>query len=467
MKYFCGLIFSLLFHVGYANSLDSALNQLIQSKIPNATVSIAVKDIDTHRMILCKNCHQMQMIASNTKLFTALGSLLQFKEDCHFDTILATDNTHYYLKFNGSPSLTLEQLNSLLHQLHEQGTTQIKGNIVIDNTRFSPPDYPNGLTYDDIGWYYAAPSNAIMINENSESFEFFAQHLQQPVTIKSQGAEKFLTLHAQINTVTPKEAEESCQLNLVSQNKNHLKLYGCLAQTKTPQSMSFAVSNPFLLVKTFIREYLKSDNILFKGQILLGPIPSSAKPIGTIAGDSIFKLVSHMLQESDNLYAESLIKQLGYAKRKQGTIKAGMGSLKEILSQNTHLNFAEIELNDGEGTRYNKASAQQIVVLLSDIYLNPKLQKTFIQTLPEAGTSGTLKDRFKKTELAHHLWAKTGTMHDVSSLSGYIILPNQHPLIFSIVVNNFKDKVSKIKALEDEMVQLIVQKTMHATNQKT
>lgn len=57
--------------------------------------------------------------------------------------------------------------------------------------------------------------------------------------------------------------------------------------------------------------------------------------------------------------------------------------------------MSQIELVDGEGTRYNLVTAEQMVQLLSDLYDDKSMQSILLHALPQAGVSGTLKERMK------------------------------------------------------------------------
>ena len=159
-----------------------------------------------------------------------------------------------------------------------------------------------------------------------------------------------------------------------------------------------------------------------------------------------------MLQQSDNLYANSLTKKLGYSLTGKGTHKEGAFAIKKILSEHTHLNMTQMEIVDGEGTRYNLVTAEQMVNLLSDLYHDKDMNTIFFKALPQAGVSGTLKDRMKKTILEKKVYAKTGSMHDISSLSGFMINPNEKTFIFSIIINGVNQPLEKAKSLEEKIL---------------
>ena len=185
-------------------------------------------------------------------------------------------------------------------------------------------------------------------------------------------------------------------------------------------------------------------------------MPADAKPIATLQSDLLTQLVTHMLKESDNLYANSLTKQLAYTLTKEGTYKQGAFAIKEVLRQHTNLDMTQIELADGMGTRYNLITAEQMVVLLTDLYHDKTMQTIFLDALPQSGVSGTLKDRMQKTPLEKKVFAKTGTMHDISSLSGYLVNPNHKTLIFSIIINGVNKPINAAKSLEEQILLLIM-----------
>ena len=68
------------------------------------------------------------------------------------------------------------------------------------------------------------------------------------------------------------------------------------------------------------------------------------------------------------------------------------------------------------------------------------------------GSTGTLKDRMKKTPLENKVFAKTGSMHDISALSGYLNAPSGKTFIFAIISNGINGQLAKAKALEEKIL---------------
>lgn len=434
----------------HAQTLTQEIDALIAQKLPHAYVGVLVQDAASGRVIYQRNSHQLFSPASNIKLLTAAAALYQLGSYYRYTTSLSQQGEDIYLTFRGDPSLKVEQLKQLLVRL--KGLKTIR-HVVLDTSRFKPPYYPPGVSYDDLGWYFVAPSLALMLNENAESYEVkTAKEQGKLIEIKAQNPEPALRLVNQVVTVSQAQAKAHCSLDIQVQPNNTLKLYGCLAQREQPIKMQFAIPDPILFAKQLIQRAIRNLGVHLKGQMIEGKTPPQAKRIAEVQSDELAKLIKHMLEESDNLYADSLTKLLGFVVTGEGTYKQGAFAMKKILSAHTHLNMQLMELADGLGTRYNHMTPEQFVVLLNDLYHQPKFYPLFIDALPRMGVSGSLKDRMKKTPLENKVFAKTGTMHDISALSGYMRLPSGKVLIFSIMSNDVIGHIQAAKSLEDQIL---------------
>ncbi len=459
MRYFTvigSLVISLFSVTVDAQTLAAQIDAVIEQKLPHATIGILVKDAKTGQIIYSRNEDKLFSPASSMKLFTAAAALYQLGPNYRFKTTLAQKDQDYYITFNGAPDVTTDKLNQLLSHLNNSEVSAIQGNIVLDISRFKAPYYPGGLSIDDMGWYYAAPETALILNENAATYDFIsAKQLNMPIQIKSKKDKNELNIINKVITVTKEQARDHCSLNIKTQPNNTLRLYGCLAQTDKPRTMHLAVPNPVLLAKKIINKTLADNHIKLKGRIIIGSTPPDVTTIATLESADLTQLLTHMLKESDNLYANSIARTLGYSVTGEGSNKQGTFAMKKILAEHTNLDMKQLEIADGMGSRYNLTTPQQVVTLLSDLYANKNLQPILLKALPQSGISGSLQDRMKKTNLEGIVFAKTGTMHDISSLSGYLLKPNANPLIFSIIINGVNTHISTAKSMEEQILNII------------
>lgn len=451
------LVLSLFSPLDYAGSLSTKIDALIEEQLPYANVGVVVKNAKTGQVIYSRNANKLFSPASAMKLFTAAAAFYQLSPNYQFSTTLSQKGQDFYLTFNGAPDFTIENLNTLLSNLKQSAVKTIQGNIVLDGTLFKAPYYSSGASYDDLGWYYSAPEMALILNENAVAFDFIsAKKLGLPIQIKAKTSKQALaplTIINQVVSVSKEQEKNHCALHIEIQPNNTLRLFGCLAKAEGPITMQLAVPDPILLAKQVIQNSLKKNNIVLKGKILIGKTPSDAKAIASIQSADLTQLIMHMLKKSDNLYANSIARILGHSVTGEGSNKQGAFAMRKILTEHTRLNMAELEIADGIGTRYNLSSPQQIVALLSGLYHDKTLQPIFLKTLPQSAVSGSLKGRMKQSHLKGIVFAKTGTMHDISSLSGYLLRPDADPLVFSIIINGVNAPISTAKALEEHILE--------------
>jgi len=129
-------------------------------------------------------------------------------------------------------------------------------------------------------------------------------------------------------------------------------------------------------------------------------------------------------------------------------------------------------VRDGSGlSRYNLASPRHFARLLHYIYKNPVTaggeptprqafdaeQNLLIASLPVAGAAGerggTLAGRLVGRGLK--VYAKTGTMTGVSSLTGYLRAASGRDLAFSVLMDNHPGPTAELRRLQDALLEVL------------
>ena len=157
------------------------------------------------------------------------------------------------------------------------------------------------------------------------------------------------------------------------------------------------------------------------------------------------------MKRSQNLYAETIFRTLG---DKHGrTIGAGQIVVKDLL-ESWSIETDQFIILDGSGlSRYNYITPEALVRVLEHVRLNSQSATIFEATLPIAGQDGTLAHRMKGTNATGNARAKTGTMSNVSGLSGFVQTRDGETLVFAILANNYKSRSSAITRIIDRAVE--------------
>jgi D-alanyl-D-alanine carboxypeptidase/D-alanyl-D-alanine-endopeptidase (penicillin-binding protein 4) len=111
--------------------------------------------------------------------------------------------------------------------------------------------------------------------------------------------------------------------------------------------------------------------------------------------------------------------------------------------------------HDGSGlSRHNLITPAAIVQLYTYMGKQSKFSQAWRDSLTIGGVDGTLRNRFKGTRASGNVRGKTGTIDQVSALSGYVKTAAGEELAFSMVVNGVNEGSARTSAMDAIVVSL-------------
>jgi D-alanyl-D-alanine carboxypeptidase/D-alanyl-D-alanine-endopeptidase (penicillin-binding protein 4) len=166
-----------------------------------------------------------------------------------------------------------------------------------------------------------------------------------------------------------------------------------------------------------------------------------------------------MMKVSQNLYAETLLKAAGAADGGLGTVAGGSLATRAVLDGWAIPASTYVQV-DGSGlSRYDYVTADMLVTILEHEYRDPASHDAFVATLPIAGKDGTLRSRLQKTRAENNALAKTGSIANVRTLSGFVRTRDGETLAFSILANSFAIPASTVTWIADLAVETLANYT--------
>ena len=190
-----------------------------------------------------------------------------------------------------------------------------------------------------------------------------------------------------------------------------------------------------------------APSVVFSGQVLVQPIPSSLKLLFSHESAPIKDILKATLCYSNNFLAERLGDMLG-----------GPYAVARVVQMNAGINPADFSLQTSSGLGINRVTPASMMKLLRSLRSElARYQMTFADIMPVAGVDkGTLEYRFDTDFSKGSVVAKTGTLGNtdggVSSLAGEISTRNGH-LLF--IVFNQHGSVSRFRAFQNSYISLI------------
>jgi D-alanyl-D-alanine carboxypeptidase/D-alanyl-D-alanine-endopeptidase (penicillin-binding protein 4) len=199
-------------------------------------------------------------------------------------------------------------------------------------------------------------------------------------------------------------------------------------------------ANPAGRAAAIFTGLLAADGVRVVGSAGAGTTPSGTPLLTSVASPSLAQEVDAMLTVSDDTAAELFTKELGYHLTSAGTTAAGVAAIRADLAEDG-LPVSQVTLYDGSGLdRGDRLTCRVLVADLQHVGAGGLVA----QGLPVAGQTGTLRGRLAGTPAAGRLRAKTGTLDNVSALSGFV-LPKPgvavagtdlgQPIVFSLIMN--------------------------------
>ncbi len=433
------------------------------ASLKHASWSVIATDLVNNTTLLSHNPQLALCPASTLKLFTTATALLILGADYTFPTSLSYDgwiddtgalHGNLYIIGGGDPSLgssAMDQNSSITSVLtyfsgkvKEAGIRQIKGNLVADAAHFDHEMIPGKWLWEDIGNYFGAGSSGLSINENEFTAYFNAgQTVGAPAALVR--TDPLLPDTRLINEVTTGPRGTGDQVYIYGAPFVQERI---LTGTVPLGAREFAVRGslpdpPALMAKALEAQLAKSG-IAVLGSVLTS-LETNKQPftdeiqrfeIGRWHSPPLSSLIKRTNIFSVNMYAENLLKEIGYAVSRTGSTKAGIEAMITCW-KNRGMDTGGMKLADGSGlSPVNRLTTAQLAFLLRSMS-QENVFDIFLNSLPLAGYTGSIANQLVGTKSAGILRAKSGFLSGTRSYAGYTNMQNGHPAAFVIIVNDY------------------------------
>jgi D-alanyl-D-alanine carboxypeptidase/D-alanyl-D-alanine-endopeptidase (penicillin-binding protein 4) len=384
--------------------------------------------------------------ASNIKLFTTAITLKILGADYRFTTRLMSQNlpnakgeleSGLWLVADGDPSFSSATgLKSLVTQLTNKGVKRINGGLWT-LTSHRGAEISGSWEWQDLQEYYAAIASPFTIDENALNWSIQPSEVGKPAIFKWEDPLLAKDWRVENQSVTvPANSQHTLQV-LRPYGQKLLIISGQVPEKSEIELGGVAIPNPEAHFLDLLRQELTAQGIVISTNTSTRVIP--VHDLAIAYSPPLSQLVTTTNKDSNNLYAELLLRSLGSpidAITPNDRAAAGMITINKYL-QAKNISMSSVSLADGSGlSRRNIATPRAIVQLLQSVASDRSINHDFRKSLPIAGVDGTLTNRFKNTAAQGLLQAKTGTLTGAIALSGYVKPKNYSEVVFSIVINN-------------------------------
>jgi len=371
-----------------------------------------------------QNAGKLFMPASNMKIITSATALTLLGPDYTYKTTFLVDGPvqdslldgDLIVIGRGDPTISDNMrgvattvMDALADSIRAHGISQITGRLVRVGNAFPDSVHGYGWEWDDLGEYYGSGVDELIFNEG-------------------------------MAPTTPRPPPDSARDSAYS------------GPAKDPATGYLNALNDALVRKRITLDAGVLDSIL--------PTPIKMDTLFTFTSLPMRNILPALLKPSQNQIAEILLKTIGLERGGMGTAD----SARRIVGQQLlawGVNPDEFVIRDGSGlSRHDLVTPETLVRVLDRIQQDTAFA-VFYNALPIAGVDGTLQDRMKGTPAEGNAHAKTGSISNARTLSGYVTTADGERLIFSIMASNWTGPTSAVTSVADQIVSALAAYRTH------
>jgi len=419
-----------------------------------------------------RNAGKLFMPASNQKLLTSAVALSQLGPDYRYRTIfvahgVVTDSVldgDLGVIGRGDPSVSdhmrrdaMLPLREIADSLSARGIKRIRGRVLAEGNAFPDPVLGFGWSWDNLESGYSAAVDELLFNEGFSTVILRAGHaVGDSVQIETRPTRTWPRVRASVTTVAVRPATTDSAsppipaAGIVVQKDT---LTGDVLITGTIVAGDSAIEtvthrDPDAAYIAALREALVDRGITIGGESLL--VSAGGDTVTVMISPTLGDILPIFLKPSQNQIGEMLFKTIGLERDSAGTARAGRRVIETQLKAWGARDDGYI-VRDGSGlSRYDYVSPETILHIL-DAMRREKSFPVFYQSLPIAGVDGTIRNRMRGTPAESNVHAKTGSVAQVRSLSGYVCALNGDTLMFSILANNWTVPARSVERATDSI----------------
>ena len=439
MKKFLILTICFLFFSGsaFAGLRQDISSVIYKSKINSSSVSVSVKNLKTGKVVYELNSRMPVPPASVQKIVTTTPAFMTLGEDYKFSTKLyKNNNDDFIIVLGADPYLSFKDLDKLVKFIPKEPKSINIDSSIIDNI-----EWGEGWQWDDDLNPYMPKFSAYNIDKN-------LMEITISPTVKNFPAKITQEVSYPITYVNHIITDKTTKYKLRRQNNispDIIVAEGTIQYDKS-SICEIPVNNPKKYFTMRLSEAVINRNISCSGEYPQLK-PNKNYTLVTLLSHDIGRAKKDVYKHSSNLVAETVFKLAGGKyKNDTGSFENGLAMFKDFCESH-HLDTSHINIVDASGVSKNNLMTADF---MTDFLICT--QGFLEQELPTPG-EGTLAKRM--LYLKDFVHAKTGTLSNVSTLTGYITTQKNQKYVFCIMINNSDFSSGDKKMLEEYILRTI------------
>ncbi len=415
--------------------------------VPAESLSVYVIDVETGEVVIdwlkdtARNPASVLKLVTTLVALDVLGPAYRWSTDVY--ALGEIDGGRLdgdlLLKGNGDPFLVTERVWQLTRALRRRGLDTIDGDVLIDDSHFELGDYdPGAFDRQPLRAYNVAP-NALLMNFKIVRYWFTPEPQTNSVQIE---LDPPLANVAIDNRLTLREGPCRGFQRGIAVNANdsvdRMIFSGRFPTGCERYSLSRSTLDHNAYAYGLFAAMWRGNGGRLSGSWRPGVAPEDAEPLYEFRSAPLGEAVTRVNKYSNNVMARQLLMTLSAeVLGPPGTEAGGREVIRQWLDDRG-LDIDSLALSNGAGlSRSARVSAYDLVTLLDFAWRQPYMPE-YLASMALSGLDGTLRDRLDGRGLSGKAHLKTGSLDDVTGISGYLQAADGRRYALAIL-NNHED----------------------------
>jgi D-alanyl-D-alanine carboxypeptidase/D-alanyl-D-alanine-endopeptidase (penicillin-binding protein 4) len=335
----------------------------------------------------------------------------------------------------------------------------VHGGLVVDATLFEGGSV--GPAYDQKvdSAAFRAPSSAASLNSNAVLITITpAAAAGGPARVVLEPPSPYFVVSGRVITASKGPAVPLVETSDAGNGQTRVTISGRIRVGSEPRYFLRRVVHPERFLAATFLQILQKRGITFDKPLRQEALPGGEgwRALATHDSPPLAVVMHELNKRSSNFAAEQVIRTLGAeVVSRPGNWDKGLEAVARYL-ESLGLARGSYKMANGSGLYdSNRFSAEQIATVLRAAMRDFRIAGEFMASLAVAGADGTLGHRMGGTAAERYVRAKTGTLANVSCLSGVAGAPGQKPLVFSMLMNEVTNPL-EARAIQDRAAEILV-----------
>ena len=440
---------------------------------------LLVQDAETGTVLYRRNDARRFVPASALKVVTAAAALNQLGSDYRYRTDVYRQGSvragvldgSLYVAGSGDPTWSVrfrnswrQPLDALADQLLAAGIRRVTGRVVVDASRWDSTSVVGTWQVEDIPWGWAAGGGALVVADGDLRLRVVGSRTRdRPAAV----------------SISPELPERRFRADVLTTATDSVRL----SPSWHPESGQIVLRGEVPRVRRYVTRLAMRDPVRIAGELLLEVLEErgitvegglgfawdldadlgggcgagrlagcpQAERVATVDSPELRTIARAMLEPSHNWLAEQMVRTLGLETEGIASWPAGLRAATRTLVDDFGVDPQDLDLHDGSGlSSYSLITPRALVRILEAMRVSPGYL-AFRDALAAPGEEdSTLSERLSGLE--GRVFAKTGTLHHVNSLVGYVLRDDGRELIFAILSNSAGMGSDEVRPVVDGLV---------------